>query len=139
MMNCWAKLPGERPSFSSILSTISNYAEVISGYLDINSYNPFESYHSTGNGTTGSNKTATNLPDNDTDIIASSSTEPLVKKDSSDDTKSEDTMSCTADEKKPKALSKASPHSSPQASPEPSTMASAGIEIRIQTPSESES
>ena len=134
MMNCWTKLPDERPSFCDVVSTISDYTELVAGYLDISCYNPFESTYTS----IGSNTAATESLDNDRDTIANSaSTEQLVHNtDSGNDTK------------KQRALSKSSPCASPQASPtlkfsklmdeEPSTASSAGIEIRIQSPSENE-
>lgn len=39
-MDCWVKKLNDRPSFTEIVKTISNYTEVIAGYLDIN-FNPF--------------------------------------------------------------------------------------------------
>lgn len=133
MMTCWTKLPDKRPSFSNIVSTISNYAEVVAGYLDITCYNPFESKYSTIG-------RASESPDNDRDILAfSASTEPLVQKTGSGSTNSED---------KKKKQCKSSPSVlSPQVPPAlnlsnlkegSSTTSSAGIEIRIQSPSESE-
>ena len=134
MMNCWIKLPDERPSFRDVVSTISDYTELIAGYLDISCYNPFESTYTS----IGSNTAATESLDNDRDTIANSvSTEQLVHDtDSGNDTK------------KQRALSKSSPCASPQASStlkfnkltdeEPSTASSAGIEIRIQSPSQNE-
>ena len=41
MKKCWDKSPEKRPSFDDLADNISEYAEKIAGYLDINGYNPF--------------------------------------------------------------------------------------------------
>ena len=41
MKQCWTKTPEKRPSFADLVETVSEYAEKIAGYLNINSYNPF--------------------------------------------------------------------------------------------------
>lgn len=42
MMHTWAKKPDDRPTFTELITTISNYTEKIAGYLDVN-FNPFQS------------------------------------------------------------------------------------------------
>ena len=137
MMNCWAKLPDERPSFSDIVSTISSYTELVAGYLDISCYNPFESIYAS----IDSDATATGSSDNDRDTIANSaSTEQLVHNADSGNNINSD----NSDRKKQRALSKSSSCASPQASPmrrfsklkdeEPSTASNACVEIQVQSP-----
>ena len=41
MLKCWRSESNERPSFSSLVGSISGLAEMIGGYLDISNYNPF--------------------------------------------------------------------------------------------------
>lgn len=41
MRQCWNKSAERRPTFGDLVETISDYAEKIAGYLDINNYNPF--------------------------------------------------------------------------------------------------
>ena len=42
MLKCWNSDPNERPSFSNLMKSISGFAEMTAGYLDISNYNPFE-------------------------------------------------------------------------------------------------
>ena len=42
MLKCWKSDPNERPSFSTLAKSISGFAEMTAGYLDICNYNPFE-------------------------------------------------------------------------------------------------
>ena len=42
MLKCWNSDPNERPSFSSLVKSISGFAEMTAGYLDVSNYNPFE-------------------------------------------------------------------------------------------------
>ena len=42
MLKCWNSDPNERPSFSSLVNSISGFAEKTAGYLDVSNYNPFE-------------------------------------------------------------------------------------------------
>ena len=37
----------ERPSFSSLVNSITGFAEITAGYLDVSNYNPFEANVST--------------------------------------------------------------------------------------------
>ena len=130
MMNCWSKLPDERLPFSNVVLTLSNYTELIAGYLDISNYNPFESMYAS----IGSNAAAAEPSNNDryTTIATCASTERLVH---NSDSGSNITNSDDSDKKKQRSLSKSSQCASPQASP---TASSGGIEIRIQSPLEDE-
>ena len=42
MLKCWNSDPKERPSFSVLVNSISGFAEMTAGYLDVSNYNPFE-------------------------------------------------------------------------------------------------
>ena len=42
MLKCWNSDPNERPSFSTLVNSISGFAEITAGYLDVSNYNPFE-------------------------------------------------------------------------------------------------
>ena len=42
MLKCWNSDPNERPSFSTLTKSISGFAEMTAGYLDVSNYNPFE-------------------------------------------------------------------------------------------------
>ena len=42
MLKCWNSDPNERPSFSALVKSISGFAEMTAGYLDVSNYNPFE-------------------------------------------------------------------------------------------------
>ena len=42
MLKCWNSDPDERPSFSTLMNSISGFAEMTAGYLDVSNYNPFE-------------------------------------------------------------------------------------------------
>lgn len=42
MLKCWNSDPIERPSFSALVNSISGFAEMTAGYLDVSNYNPFE-------------------------------------------------------------------------------------------------
>ena len=42
MLKCWNSDPNERPSFSTLAKSISEFAEMTAGYLDVSNYNPFE-------------------------------------------------------------------------------------------------
>ena len=42
MLKCWNIDPNERPSFSTLVNSISGFAEITAGYLDVSNYNPFE-------------------------------------------------------------------------------------------------
>ena len=42
MLKCWNSDPNERPLFSQLANSISEFAEKIAGYLDVSNYNPFE-------------------------------------------------------------------------------------------------
>lgn len=50
MLKCWHSEPTERPSFSSLVSSISGFAETIGGYLDVGNYNPFTTNDNTKEG-----------------------------------------------------------------------------------------
>ena len=47
MLKCWNSDPNERPSFSTLAKSISEFAEITAGYLDVSNYNPFEASVST--------------------------------------------------------------------------------------------
>ena len=145
-MKCWSKLPDERPPFSEIVTTVSNYTECIAGYLDIN-FNPFKSTHDLTN--TDSPAAATlDSPTDEKDVLISA--ELLAKLNSSKQTK--DKKKSKSPRGTPKASPRASPRPSPRASPRISPRASpllkirklkedqlsttSGIEIRIESPSE---
>jgi hypothetical protein len=127
MIDCWTKLPEERPSFTDVVSTVSNYAELVAGYLDISCYNPFESMYTSIGSDTGATGSSGNYRDT---IASSASTEQLVHNGSNINLEDRD-------KKKQRVLSISSACASPQASSptlkfsEPSTPSSAGIEIRI--------
>ena len=152
MMDCWTKQPDKRPSFSDVVTNISNYTEVIAGYLDVN-FNPFQSTH--------------NLADNDADDVPLSpdddkdikiSAELLAKQLDSNKTKTKNKKKSKSPKPSPKGTPKASPKPSPKPSPkvsprvspraspllklrklkedQHSTTSNAGIEIRIESPSE---
>ena len=42
MLECWNSDPNERLSFSALVNSISGFAEMTAGYLDVSNYNPFE-------------------------------------------------------------------------------------------------
>ena len=42
MLKCWNSDPNERPSFSTLVKSISGFAEMTAGYLDVSNFNPFE-------------------------------------------------------------------------------------------------
>ena len=42
MLKCWNSDPNERPSFSTLMKSVSGFAEMTAGYLDVSNYNPFE-------------------------------------------------------------------------------------------------
>ena len=148
MMSCWAKKPEDRPAFSDIVKTISNYTEAIAGYLDIN-FNPFKSSHDLPDNEAAAASATLNSPDNEKDILISA--ELLAKQLDSKKTKdknkkkSKDSPRVTP-KSSPKPSPKASPSASPRTSPllkvrkmkddQVSTTSSAGIEIRIDSPSE---
>ena len=74
MMDCWAKQPDKRPSFTKIITAISKYTEVIAGYLDVD-FNPFQPAHmAVGNAATAEDVIDDVLPssDNDKNIMANS-------------------------------------------------------------------
>ena len=48
MLKCWNSDPNERPSFSVLVNSISGFAEMTAGYLDVSNYNPFEANITTG-------------------------------------------------------------------------------------------
>ena len=41
MLKCWNSDPDERPPFSDLVRSISGFAEMTAGYLDMSTYNPF--------------------------------------------------------------------------------------------------
>ena len=41
MLKCWNSDPDDRPPFSDLVSSISGFAEMTAGYLDMSTYNPF--------------------------------------------------------------------------------------------------
>ena len=42
MLKCWNSDLNERPSFSTLANSISEFVEMTAGYLDVSNYNPFE-------------------------------------------------------------------------------------------------
>ena len=124
-MQCWAKQPDERPSFNDVVATISTYTEIIAGYLDIN-FNPFE----TASDRLGQNGGNNSSPDNDRAILA------LV---GSSDATSNKMDTENSNSKRTNETKSKSPHSSPLLKTRKvsdSQLSSAGIEIRIESPSE---
>ena len=154
MMKCWAKQPDGRPSFSDIVISISKYTEVIAGYLDIN-FNPFQSIHTLPDNETAAATAVLDSPDNEKDILISA--ELLAKQMDAKKTKSKDKNKTKSPKGSPKVSPKVSPKSTPKPSPraspcaspllnlrklkddQVSTASSAGIEIRIDSPSKEES
>ena len=120
-MKCWSKLPDERPPFSEIVTTVSNYTECIAGYLDIN-FNPFKSTHDLTN-TDSPAATTLDSPTNEKDVLISA--ELLAKLKQTKDKKKSKSPRGT-----PKASPKASPRPSPRASPRISPRASPLLKIR---------
>ena len=114
MKSCWSKKAQERPFFSDVVKTISNYTEIIAGYLDIN-FNPFESSYSPTSSTaaTAALTTILDSPDSEKDVLISSE---LLRK--LEDPKQ--TKPCNKKPKSPKGTPKASPKMSPKVSPRPS-------------------
>ena len=117
MRSCWSKKAQERPFFSEVVKTISNYTEIIAGYLDIN-FNPFESSYSPTGSTaaTAALTTIPDSPDSEKDVLVSS--ELLRKLIDHEDSKQ--TKQCNKKPKSPKSTPKASPKMSPKVSPRPS-------------------
>ena len=109
MMSCWAKQPDDRPTFSEIVSRISDYTEAIAGYLDIN-FNPFE--RKIGKQVATEEGATPETPDNEKDVLVSA--DLLAKKLTSENVNSKGVRKLSEDK-----LSSAS-----------------GIEIRIESPSE---
>lgn len=149
MMKCWSKLPDERPPFTEIVTTVSNYTECIAGYLDVN-FNPFKSTHDLTNPDSPAAATP-DSPEDEKDVLISAE---LLAKLNSSKLKTKDKKKSKSPKGTPKASPKASPRPSPRASPrispraspllkirklkedQVSTASSAGIEIRIESPSE---
>lgn len=123
MRSCWLKRAEERPYFSDVVKTISNYTEIIAGYLDVN-FNPFESSFSpTGSTAAAALTTVPDSPDSEKDVLVSSELlSKLVQEDSKPETKP-----CIKKPKSPKGTPKASPKMSPKVSPRPSPKASPRI------------
>ena len=155
MMNCWAKKPEDRPAFSEIAKNISNYTEAIAGYLDIN-FNPFKSSHDLPDNEAAAASATLNSPDNEKDVLISA--ELLAKQLDSKKTKDKNRKKSKSPKGSPRVTPKVTPKSSPKPSPrasprvspraspllklrklkddQSSTTSSAGIEIRIESPSE---
>ena len=158
MMNCWDKLPDKRPSFSDVVTSISNYTEVIAGYLDIN-FNPFEST-SSGVSNAAAAISITTVPDPDPYVTTKDklgSTE-LLSESNKVKTKSNNKKSKSPKDSpkvSPNTSRKPSPKTSPRISPRASPLfklrkfkddhqtlsttksapkSTAGIEIRIESP-----
>ena len=155
MRSCWLKKPQERPFFSDVVKTISNYTEIIAGYLDIN-FNPFESSYSQTGGTAATVALTTisdSLDSKNNVLVSSELLRKLIQKDSKQTkpcNKKLNSLKSTA-KASPKmppgpSPSGASPSISPQASPLPkirklkvdqsSTTSGARIEICMESPSE---
>jgi hypothetical protein len=116
MRSCWSKTPQERPFFSDIVKTISNYTEIIAGYLDIN-FNPFQSSYSP-TGSTAATAALTAIPDSpdsEKNVLVSSE---LLRKLIQEDSK--ETKPSNKKSKSPKSTPKVSPKMSPKVSPRPS-------------------
>ena len=130
MMACWSKKAQERPTFGDIAIIISNYAEVIAGYLDIN-FNPFESFGSQAVSTAASaiNIDPLDSPDYEKDIGESSSLLLRKLEDSNQKLpkKCKSPKSTTAS---PKVSPKGSPRPSPRVSPRNSPRASPLLKLK---------
>lgn len=128
MMSCWVRKTDERPSFSEIVKKISNYTEVIAGYLDIN-FNPFETKYKQTDTQAAINATTAETPDSERDVFVSA--DVLAKKLIAEKDKNSS----------PRVSPCASPKSSPllngrKSSEEQLLSLTSGIEIRIDSPSE---
>ena len=128
MMSCWTKQPDDRPNFSEIVKKISNYTEVIAGYLDIN-FNPFETKYKQIGTRAATEATTPETPDNEREVLVSA--DVLAKR--------------LISEKKKNSSPSVSPCASPKSSPllngrksseEQLLSLTSGIEIRIDSPSE---
>ena len=131
MMSCWAKQPDERPSFSDIVTSISNYTEVIAGYLDIN-FNPFKSmYNQFGNEATGGVTNAPDSADLKNNILQAST--KLLTQQMDADRMGKSKNGCIKSQSpkgSPKVSQTVSPKVSPKSSPKPSPRASPCISPR---------
>ncbi len=45
MLGCWAKDPGERPSFSDVVCCLSEMLTVMSDYMDLSTVSTFGGWH----------------------------------------------------------------------------------------------
>ena len=75
MFKCWNSDPNERPSFSTLMNSISGFAEMTTGYLDVSNYNPFEANTSTA--TTGG-ENCDRQTEHDTNVGVSLDDPPVV-------------------------------------------------------------
>lgn len=153
MMKCWAKSPNDRPFFSDIVVTISNYTENIAGYLDV-SFNPFMYARISTTGKVDQDS-GSNISDTpaimEYDIMTS--TEQLAKHKGSKKTKSRknhDKQLKGSPSVSPRTSPSRSPKVSPCASPQTSKLllsleddqlsimsgAAPMIEIRVESPSD---
>ena len=122
MMSCWAEQPNDRPNFNNIVTNISNYAEAIAGYLNLNCFNPFKSTHSLYDNAAAIT-TIPSSPCYEKDVL--DSTELLEQQSPSNKVKSKDDSTKGKSPKgSPKVTPKVTPKSSPKSSPKPSPRAS---------------
>ena len=74
MLKCWNSDPNERPSFSVLVNSISVFAEMTAGYLDVSNYNPFEANITTG----GEHSDDQTEEERDTNVGVPSDNPPVV-------------------------------------------------------------
>lgn len=145
MMSCWAKQPNERPCFSDIVTTISNYTEAIAGYLEVN-FSPFSSTYNLAVSQAANSAAVLDSPD--TQAMTVSSELPsrqlfpykvkLNNKNKSNYSKGSPKLSAKP---YPRASTCAPPRISTSLMElrKMSTASNAAIEIRIESPSEDKS
>ena len=139
LKHCWSKSPEERPSFADLVDTISEYAEKIAGYLNINSYNPFTA-------------TYAEIADGDKQNQIVKSPEQLVEQIKSNVSKSRSPKASPVSSPRhsPRVSPRITPNVSPNLSPAPSPLTTpaylgsgvddpsptAKVEIRVYSPSD---
>lgn len=142
MTSCWAKDPENRPSFSDIVTIISNYTEAIAGYLDIN-FNPFESSNITVSNAAAAVPITSDPDSPESEDVKLGSTELLAHSCKGKAGKKSKSPKVSPNVS-PNALRKPSPRISPRASPlfklrklmnsESSAASRAAVEIRVESP-----
>ena len=132
MMACWSKKPHGRPTFGDIVTTISNYTEVIAGYLDVN-FNPFQSFDSQAVSTAASATNTVPLDSTDCEKQTGVSSSVLLRKlEDSYQTQPKKSKSPKGTRKaSPKVSPKASPRASPRTSPRISPRASPLLKLKL--------